>query len=677
MKKYLYAFLLLLSFGSLYGQNTYSMGVIPFNPSPFGAGTPTGLMADDMYSAAIALPFSFCFYDQSYDSIVIGTNGVVSFDISVAGGYCPWPLTSPAPNSSLTNKSIMAPIQDLNPVGGGSINYDVQGVAPFRRFVISYDSVAMFSCTSLYFSEQIILYETSNVIETHILDKPLCATWNNGAAIHGIQVDSATGFIALGRNHPTQWTATNDGFRFTPIGTCAGAPPTDAVSGKVYIDYNNNCIQDGNDLSLPNRAVVANGGQFYSWTGANGQYMISMAPGTYTVNEYSVALPFYVSNCVPGGTYNVTLSGTPYTNADFADSVDVICSDLTVGVGSTIMRRCNVTTAGITYCNVGTYPDSNVVVTVNLIDSLQIISASAPYTSLGLNSYAFSVGNLLPGQCGTINLVLDVGCDTVGTEYCITASIIGTYPTECNYNNNSDGDCQVLVAAFDPNEKRVASNDGHGYVINDEMDANDELSYVINFQNLGTSYAEDVEIRDTLDAVQLRLETFTPGAGIAPYNWVLIGNVAIFRFEDIFLQPATVDEPGSHGFVKFSIQQQPGHGPGTVIHNQAGIYFDQEPVVMTNQTTNTIPLASAVGAGLADVANVFPNPGQDQLMVQQYVEESLVFVLCDLTGKEVRRVELTGVRTAVSTTDLGAGVYLYRLENAEGLLREVGKWMKN
>lgn len=674
MKGFLSALLLLLSVACLNGQNTYTIGSIPFQPDPFNTGTSTGINVDDGYGAVVPLPFSFCFYDQSYSNIVIGSNGTVTFDLSMAGQYCPWPIGVAAPSTVYTDKSIMAPMQDLNPSMGGSIKYAVHGVAPYRRFVISYFEVPMYSCTSLLFSEQVILYETTNIIETHILDKPLCLSWNNGAAIHGIQVDPMTGFVVPGRNFGSQWATSSEGFRFTPTGTCAGLPPANSVNGRVYADYNHNCILDVNEFPIKNRAILANGGQFYGWTDANGYYNMGLAAGSYTIEEYLTA-PYYVSNCVPGGAYQVTLSGTVVNNADFADSVGVICSDLTVDVGTTPMRRCATTYAGITYCNQGTYPDSNVVVTVQLIDSLTILSASMGYTALGANAYAFQVGTLLPGQCGTIQLFLEVGCDSVGVEYCISASIIGTYPTECDYQNNSGSECQVLVAAMDPNEKRVASQDGHGYVIYDEMDAQDALTYSIHFQNLGTSYAEDVEIRDTLDAAQLRLETFQAGAGIAPYQYVLVGNVAIFRFEDILLPAASVDEPASHGFVKFSIEQQPGHGPGTVIHNRAAIYFDQEPAVVTNQTTNLIPLVIGADQGQQAMVRLYPNPGQNELVVQLDAGLDAEFLLYDLTGKEVCRMPLRGSLSVVPTGGLQEGIYLYRVMG-DGLLLKAGKWVK-
>jgi hypothetical protein len=96
---------------------------------------------------------------------------------------------------------------------------------------------------------------------------------------------------------------------------------------------------------------------------------------------------------------------------------------------------------------------------------------------------------------------------------------------------------------------------------------------------------------------------------------------------------------------------------------------------VTNRTVNTIPLPSAVAPGLQDVAQIFPNPGRDQLIVQRKVDMDMDFVLYDIAGKEMRRVQLSELRTAVSTADLAPGIYLYRLEG-DGQLHGAGKWLK-
>src|SRR5262249_35483810 len=141
-------------------------------------------------------------------------------------------------------------------------------------------------------------------------------TWNGGAAIHGVQVDGTTAYVIPGRNYPTQWSATNDAYRFTPQGTCAGPAMGDTIKGKVWADLNSNCVQDIGEAPIMNRGILANGGQFYAWTDANGDYEMGLASGTYAVNEYMTGY-YQPSNCVPGGTYSVTLSGTVVTGIDF------------------------------------------------------------------------------------------------------------------------------------------------------------------------------------------------------------------------------------------------------------------------------------------------------------------------------------------------------------------------
>jgi hypothetical protein len=61
--------------------------------------------------------------------------------------------------------------------------------------------------------------KTTNIIEVYIQDKPICPSWNAGAAIEGIQNSTGTQAVVVpGRNFPVMWTATNDAWRFTPAG---------------------------------------------------------------------------------------------------------------------------------------------------------------------------------------------------------------------------------------------------------------------------------------------------------------------------------------------------------------------------------------------------------------------------------------------------------------------------
>ena len=65
-------------------QNTSSYIIAdPVCPlPPISGGTVTSIDADDEWSNAINLPFEFTYYENTYNQIVVGGNGQVSFDIT-------------------------------------------------------------------------------------------------------------------------------------------------------------------------------------------------------------------------------------------------------------------------------------------------------------------------------------------------------------------------------------------------------------------------------------------------------------------------------------------------------------------------------------------------------------------------------------------------------------------
>ncbi len=205
------------------GETTsYSVTSIPYAP-PYSYSSGTGIImnVDDVWSSLLTLPFNFCFFGQVYNKIVIGSNGLISFNASYAGGYCPWSYSATCPSSSLPLNCIFGPYHDIDPNVGGTIKYAMLGTAPCRTFVISFYQVPMYSssCNSLKATHQIVLYETTNVIEVYMQNKPTCTSWNGGRAIVGIQNSNGSiGYTAPNRNS-TQWTTTNEAWRFTPNGT--------------------------------------------------------------------------------------------------------------------------------------------------------------------------------------------------------------------------------------------------------------------------------------------------------------------------------------------------------------------------------------------------------------------------------------------------------------------------
>ena len=213
------------------GQDTtsYDVTLLDECPAPIlEGGTPTSIDTDDIWSEAIDLGFDFCFFGETYSQILIGSNGVLSFELENAETGNGWDLqgfgsSTPdqLPNSSNTTISeanIFGVGHDIDPSDCCEINYMVLGSAPARQFVVNYIDVCHFgfSCSDYTSTSQIILYESSNFIDVNIIDKPICTEWNDGLAVVGIQnIDDTIAFTPEDRN-TSAWEASNESWRFSP-----------------------------------------------------------------------------------------------------------------------------------------------------------------------------------------------------------------------------------------------------------------------------------------------------------------------------------------------------------------------------------------------------------------------------------------------------------------------------
>ena len=225
----------------------------------------SGIYSDDTYGGVIDIGFDFTFYGNTYNQVVLSSNNHLTFNIANANNYSDWTITDPAPNNfDCPLNSILCPWQDIYPGvnGNGTIQYATTGEAPNRVFVASFCGIPMFSCTEICYTSQIKLFETTNIIETHIAQKVLCTTWNSGAAIHGLHnstgtiANIVTGLDGIERNYPNQWTCENDGWSFTPNGpndyiieNITFAP---AVAGSdiIWQDNNGNIIGYGGSIDV-------------------------------------------------------------------------------------------------------------------------------------------------------------------------------------------------------------------------------------------------------------------------------------------------------------------------------------------------------------------------------------------------------------------------------------------
>jgi gliding motility-associated-like protein len=256
---------------------TYSINPLTGTPGscfapyvdPGAPGNPVSLTVDDTYSAVIPLGFNFPFFGTVYNSVVVSTNGYISFDVTRAGLFSHWQIAANLPSATYDRGLIMGPFHDLDPSEPTSptqqIKYDILGTAPHRRFVFSFYRVPLFQCaTSIENTHQIVLYESTGIIEVFLQSKETCASWNGGKGIIGLQNFAQNqGVMAPGRtatDPPWGTPNMNESWRFVPTGNVAASllKRVELIdfAGNVIVPYSNAVVNfSGNgiiDVDFPN-----------------------------------------------------------------------------------------------------------------------------------------------------------------------------------------------------------------------------------------------------------------------------------------------------------------------------------------------------------------------------------------------------------------------------------------
>ncbi|MEM8910070.1 MAG: T9SS type A sorting domain-containing protein, partial [Bacteroidota bacterium] len=234
------------------------------------------------------------------------------------------------------------------------------------------------------------------------------------------------------------------------------------------------------------------------------------------------------------------------------------------------------------------------------------------------------------------------------------------------------------IGSFDPNDKAAFPA---GIQEERYLRANTDIEYKIRFQNTGTDTAFNVSIVDTLSPF-LDISTLRVGASSHDYEWLLQGRTLTFKFNNIMLPDSNVNEPASHGFVKFEIAQNPDLIDGILITNFVDIYFDFNDPIRTNEVFHTIgqPFADDVLSSSFDLDNkvqtirVYPNPFAQITtfdLDEHFVDEGQLN-LYDARGRLLKRQVFSGHRIDFARGDLESGLYFFQI-NGDGTELGTGK----
>jgi uncharacterized repeat protein (TIGR01451 family) len=228
-------------------------------------------------------------------------------------------------------------------------------------------------------------------------------------------------------------------------------------------------------------------------------------------------------------------------------------------------------------------------------------------------------------------------------------------------------DCQASRGSFDPNDKIGLPL---GYGADHYIEPGRSLEYKIRFQNIGNDTAFKVIIIDTLSE-WMDLKTFQVLDASHKYSFQLVDRILTFRFDPIYLPYRSIDEMGSNGYVVYSIKPKEHTPLKTKITNEANIYFDFNPPILTNTTTHTLAIDFIiVSVDPADpesiMLNMYPNPGTDFLIIESEsmsMEKDLR--IYDATGKMIQFEKLNARRSKIQLLNtLTPGIYYVEIRDA-------------
>jgi hypothetical protein len=392
-------------------SGTFSVASIPFAPAtlpssqsvnnipapPVGtyttlsiggaATTPlSGGGLDDGGWGGIPIGFDYNFFGSIFSSLGVGTNGLVMFGPIPGYGTGAGQLgqfnfnTIPTvfPNTGNPGNVIGLMLSDMRfstaNGGNGILRYWNDGIAPTRRFILSgtYPQYSGGALTTV----QLILYETSGIVEVHITSSAATI----GRTV-GLQDATKTiGALAPGWNNRTTTLTTSEAWRFTPPAnyTFQWSTAGQAIAGATQSSYTTPTLANAGTFTYnvaatnpttqcattqsvnitvnPLPAAPNSGGNMTACSNATSTTLSATAPTGCTIDWYLNAQGTGAPVASSSPNYTFTPSSTPgtYNYYAFSRNTTTNCESLT---GTLVVLTVNqapsaptVNPSSFTYC---------------------------------------------------------------------------------------------------------------------------------------------------------------------------------------------------------------------------------------------------------------------------------------------------------------------------------------
>ncbi len=438
------------------------------------------------------------------------------------------------------------------------------------------------------------------------------------------------------------------------------------VKGRLYLNEAENCVPDTqeNTLSHWQGKIEGESHTQVRTTSTGGDFVFSVPLGSYTLSAREVDSNWEL--CESSVHLEVADAETTVTQ-DFQAKPLAACAALELDFSTPFLRRCFDNTYTIRVRNTGPIASHDTKVTLVLDPFFDFLDASIPFLQVDDSVLEFDLGALAVNETVQFTITFNLSCEAeLGQDHCLFGELEDAF--SCETTRPTYTECQENIGAFDPNDKRIFNEDG---VQTGVIDTNQYIYYHIRFQNTGTDTAFNVRIVDPLSPM-LDVSTLQMLSASHPYEYEINDDASlVVYFNDILLPDSTTNEPASNGYFKFKIKPLPEYGYGTSISNLAGIYFDFNEPVITNEAI--LLIENPVGTrDLSDLVrfSIYPNPTEQWINVvlpDDGVGEIEWVEIIDAFGRQLLRQSWSGAN-ALDVSDLPSGVYQLILRSEEQVI---------
>ncbi len=436
------------------------------------------------------------------------------------------------------------------------------------------------------------------------------------------------------------------------------------IAGQIKLDSNNNGCDDG-DLPKQFIKLNINGGtnQGSTFTEVNGDFKFYVPAGSFDVTPL-VENPTWFSFSPPFST--VLFSNVDESSVqNFCIIPNGIHQDLEVVIEPIEVAQPGFNaTYKIVYRNKGNIAVSGSL-NFNYNDALlDFTSATLMPSTQSTGALSWNYADLLPFESRSIYVTISVNSPSatppvnIGTILNFNVSI-NPVATDENQTDNQFAYVQTVVGSSIPNGITCIQGELLSLV-----EIGNYLHYVVNFENTGTYLAENVVARIEVDSAKFDIASLQLLSSSHPCYTRIAGNIVEFIFEGINLEARSGNPPvGGHGDVLFKIRTNDNLVNNDIVLQRAGLYFDYNLPLITNDAETTFALLSNAGFELDASIAIYPNPTNTIINVNANSTIKSM-ELYDMQGRILQTI--LGNQTVLDIADQANGIYFLKITTDKG-----------